>query len=620
MVASPMQLNSLSYTVVVSEKGGAERREMFSVAELSVGRVQGNDLLLPKGNVSKQHAKLLYRDGRFIVTDLNSTNGTYVNRRRIQQATVITEGDRIYIGDFVLRIETSNAEDSASWSGTGEHAGLMPDDGHHPDPIQLAPNNVAAEAVAEHTGRQPVQPEPGRPQLSSVHGGFGEHSAGSQGHTVRTESPFSANSVASSLAEDDPRGLLGALVDSVLAAGDALDFSHVRSAEQREAVERLLDDGVSRLISNGQVLAGAQADRLRLVARNELLELGPLTRLLEDPSTTEVIVPRFDQVLVKKQGQIETCDLGFASPNSFELVIQRLCQHSGVPVSPEERRIERRLTGGAYLCAILAPIATEGPSLFLRRPKPAVASMQTLVRMGAVSRAIATFFQQAMAARLRVLVVGPRDAELGNIVGAMVSTITEGPVLILEGSEDLGIGSSTGSHIRWSTLGSKDSASVVRAASKLAATHVVIALDEPEMVAPAIDMLGAGGAGAVVACIGRSVEAALARLTLEVCMGRPGLNIDTARRLVAGAFDLVIEVVRYRDGRQRVVRLAELGRATSEEIEVDDVFTFVTTSGGSSDVVEGTFKGIGTVPRVVEELIARGVPFDTNLFGRTPAR
>src|SRR5262245_59908371 len=61
--------------------------------------------MLPKGNVSKRHARLLYRDGRFIVTDLNSTNGTYVNRRRITQATIVREGDRIYVGDFVLRIE-----------------------------------------------------------------------------------------------------------------------------------------------------------------------------------------------------------------------------------------------------------------------------------------------------------------------------------------------------------------------------------------------------------------------------------------------------------------------------------------------------------------------------------
>src|SRR5580692_9385088 len=97
------------FTIVISEKGCAERRETFEKSEISVGRVQGNDLMLPKGNVSKHHARILSRDARFIVTDLKSTNGTYVNGRKTSQATIVREGDKIYIGDFVLRVETGQA-------------------------------------------------------------------------------------------------------------------------------------------------------------------------------------------------------------------------------------------------------------------------------------------------------------------------------------------------------------------------------------------------------------------------------------------------------------------------------------------------------------------------------
>src|SRR5689334_22006098 len=102
------------FSVIISEKGGAERRESFDKNEINVGRVQGNDLMLPKGNVSKHHARLLYRDGRFIVTDLKSTNGTYVNGRKIAQATIVREGDKIYIGDFVLRLDTGTGNAQTS--------------------------------------------------------------------------------------------------------------------------------------------------------------------------------------------------------------------------------------------------------------------------------------------------------------------------------------------------------------------------------------------------------------------------------------------------------------------------------------------------------------------------
>src|SRR5690349_23814152 len=116
------------FAIVISEKGGAERRETFDKSEINVGRVQGNDLMLPKGNVSKRHARLLFRDGRVIVTDLKSTNGTYVNGRKIAQATIVREGDKIYVGDFVLRIEMAGPSSSAP--NDGLRAGAPPGDGH----------------------------------------------------------------------------------------------------------------------------------------------------------------------------------------------------------------------------------------------------------------------------------------------------------------------------------------------------------------------------------------------------------------------------------------------------------------------------------------------------------
>jgi pilus assembly protein CpaF len=130
------------FTIVISEKGGAERRETFDKNEINVGRVQGNDLTLAKGNVSKHHARLLYRDARFIVTDLKSTNGTYVNGRKISQATIVREGDKIYIGDFVLRLETGQKDGVASADST------------------YADNDVLARGSASVHAERPALPAP----------------------------------------------------------------------------------------------------------------------------------------------------------------------------------------------------------------------------------------------------------------------------------------------------------------------------------------------------------------------------------------------------------------------------------------------------------------------------
>lgn len=93
------------FTVIVTEKGGDQRRLDFDKPEVTIGRVQGNDIILPKGNVSKRHSRIVFKDGKFIIVDLKSTNGTYVNGRKITSPLVIKETDKVYIGDFILTIE-----------------------------------------------------------------------------------------------------------------------------------------------------------------------------------------------------------------------------------------------------------------------------------------------------------------------------------------------------------------------------------------------------------------------------------------------------------------------------------------------------------------------------------
>lgn len=91
--------------VTVTEKGGSPKRLEFQKSEITIGRVQGNDIVLPKGNVSKQHSRITMESDKCVIVDLKSTNGTYVNNRKIAGPQVVQTDDKIYIGDFMLQVE-----------------------------------------------------------------------------------------------------------------------------------------------------------------------------------------------------------------------------------------------------------------------------------------------------------------------------------------------------------------------------------------------------------------------------------------------------------------------------------------------------------------------------------
>ena len=77
-------------TVKISEKDGQQTTYQFDKPEVTIGRMKGNDIVLPKGNVSKKHARLIDDAGDLKVDDLNSTNGTYVNGRKVTAQTEVS--------------------------------------------------------------------------------------------------------------------------------------------------------------------------------------------------------------------------------------------------------------------------------------------------------------------------------------------------------------------------------------------------------------------------------------------------------------------------------------------------------------------------------------------------
>ncbi|MBT6432784.1 MAG: response regulator [Deltaproteobacteria bacterium] len=89
---------------------------IFDVSKPSIvmGRGASVDLKLPHQSVSRQHAKLEYKKGDFVLTDLGSANGTLIKEKPIKEYK-LQPNDVIHIGDFFLVFKTEQTKGSLSW-------------------------------------------------------------------------------------------------------------------------------------------------------------------------------------------------------------------------------------------------------------------------------------------------------------------------------------------------------------------------------------------------------------------------------------------------------------------------------------------------------------------------
>jgi len=68
-------------------------------ATATIGRAPENDICIPEQHVSRRHAVISYRDGLFMITDLNSANGTFINDEQITEPFPLASDDiiRLYV-------------------------------------------------------------------------------------------------------------------------------------------------------------------------------------------------------------------------------------------------------------------------------------------------------------------------------------------------------------------------------------------------------------------------------------------------------------------------------------------------------------------------------------------
>lgn len=90
-------------TLVVRYPDGAEEEVDLSVS-LTVGRAEGNELVLAEGGVSRQHARFFVEDDVVHVEDLGSANGTWVDGERIDGPARLSAKSQVVIGDYEVSV------------------------------------------------------------------------------------------------------------------------------------------------------------------------------------------------------------------------------------------------------------------------------------------------------------------------------------------------------------------------------------------------------------------------------------------------------------------------------------------------------------------------------------
>jgi pilus assembly protein CpaF len=149
-------------------------------------------------------------------------------------------------------------------------------------------------------------------------------------------------------------------------------------------------------------------ERARLTAElaDDVLGYGPLQRLLDDPSVTEIMCNGPDAVYVEQEGRLVRTAARFTSEEHLRRVIDRIVSRVGRRIDESSPLVDARLADGSRVNAIIPPLAFSGSTLTIRKFSKDPFTVDDLISFGTLSPEMAELLRACVEARLNVIVSG----------------------------------------------------------------------------------------------------------------------------------------------------------------------------------------------------------------------
>jgi len=401
-----------------------------------------------------------------------------------------------------------------------------------------------------------------------------------------------------------------------------LNLERLTQMGQKEAepeIRRIILEIIERS-SDTTPLSLTERETLVVDVLNELFGLGPLEGLLRDSAISDILVNRFNQVYVERDGRLEQTDIVFKDDRHLMQIIERIVSTVGRRIDESSPMVDARLKDGSRVNAIIPPLAIDGPSLSIRRFRTGRLGADDLVERESMTRPMLDFLHAAVACRLNVVVSGGTGAgktTLLNVLSGYISNLER--IVTIEDAAELMLRQR---HVvRLETRppniegkGAVRQRDLVVNALRMRPDRIIVGEVRSDEALDMLQAMNTGHDGSLTTIHANGPRDALYRLDTMVAMAGLNLPDRAVRQQIASAVNLIIQVTRLSDGTRKVTAITEVTGMEGDVVSTQDIFVFDRTGLRRDGKVCGRFRATGIRPRCTERLLSFGVQLPADMF------
>jgi pilus assembly protein CpaF len=401
-------------------------------------------------------------------------------------------------------------------------------------------------------------------------------------------------------------------------------LAYVKREEAEPEIRRLILTMLDRETEQTP-LTLSERESLTADVLNELFGLGPIEVLLKDQAISDIMVNRFDQVYIERNGVIELTDIVFKDDRHLLRIIERIVSAVGRRIDESSPMVDARLADGSRVNAVIAPVALDGPALSIRRFRTDKMQAKDLVDRDTLTQPIIDFLEAAVASRLNIIVSGGTGAgktTLLNVLSGFISdkerivTIEDAAELVLRQRHVVRLETRPPNIEGKGAVKQRD---LVINALRMRPDRIILGEVRGEEALDMLQAMNTGHDGSLTTVHANSTRDALHRLDTMVAMASLNLPERAVRQQIASAIHLVVHVMRLSDGRRCVSGVTELTGMEGEIITSQDIFVFERQGIGPDGRVKGRFRATGLRPRCGDLIAACGRVLPVEMFQHVKA-
>jgi pilus assembly protein CpaF len=397
-----------------------------------------------------------------------------------------------------------------------------------------------------------------------------------------------------------------------LSALEELEES-VRAREIRQALAILLEE-------EEEPLNMGEKSRLVRELEFEILGLGPLEPLLTDPTISDILVNRYNQVYVERRGILEQTDVRFQDNEHLLKIINKIVSNVGRRIDESVPMVDARLLDGSRVNAIIPPLALDGPMLCIRRFSVTRPSLEDLIEKGSLTAQIGEVLKAIAISKLNVIISGGTGSGKTTMLNILSGYIPDTErIITVEDSAELQLQQEHVCRLETRPAniegkGEITARDLVKNCLRMRPDRVIVGEVRSAEVIDMLQAMNTGHEGSMTTIHANTARDALLRL--ETMIQLSGVNIaeKAMRQMVASSVNVIIQLVRHSDGGRRLVSLSEIVGMEGGVVSMQDIFVFERHGMNAEGKIMGRYVAAGVRPRFAERCRLFGAPLMDGIF------